>query len=257
MSVEPIAVGVIDETPTLGTCERLFREGERDEKRGQLKQAVALQLIRDNRLYRAKHATFDEYVERVLGYQRTWAYQRIALAGVAQEMSAIADIPPITNEGQARAIKPVLRDHGPEVAAEVLREAADDDGKLTARSISEAATRVIEPEIVDAEVIDDEPPVLTSQQWMAREGYVDEPEPRRRTDAEREALRAKSKADAIRQRNLDLNVGFSTISELKHPHILDEVLEHWQPLSTDWTPAMLHDLADLLHQIADQWKATA
>lgn len=118
-------------------------------------------------------------------------------------------------------------------------------------------TRVIEPEIVDAEVIDDEPPVLTSQQWMAREGYVDEPEPRRRTDAEREALRAKSKADAIRQRNLDLNVGFSTISELAHPHILDEVLQNWQPLSTDWTPAMLHDLADLLHQIADRWKATA
>jgi len=102
-----------------------------------------------------------------------------------------------------------------------------------------------------------EPPVLASQQWMAREGYTDELSQRRRTDAEREALRAKSKADAIRQRNLDLNVGFSTISELAHPHILDEVLQNWQPLSTDWTPAMLHDLADLLHQIADQWKATA
>lgn len=104
-----------------------------------------------------------------------------------------------------------------------------------------------------------EPEVLTSQQWMAREGYdrPDELAPRRRTEAEREALRAKSKADAIRQRNLDLNVGFSTISELAHPHILAEVLDNWQPLSTDWTPAMLHDLADLLHSIADQWKATA
>lgn len=256
MSVEPIAVGVIDETPTLDTCERLFREGERDERRGQLKQAVALQLVRDQRLYLEHFATFEEYVEKRLGYTKGWASQRISLATTAAQFTNV-NTPAITNEGQARAIKPVLRDHGPEVAAEVLREAADDEGKITARSISEAATRVIEPEIVDAEVIDDEPPVLTSQQWMAREGYVDEPEPRRRTDAEREALRAKSKADAIRQRNLDLNVGFSTISELAHPHILDEVLQNWQPLSTDWTPAMLHDLADLLHQIADRWKATA
>lgn len=66
----------------------------------------------------------------------------------------IGNTPQITTESHARAIKPVLRDHGPEVAAEVLREAADDDGKLTARSISEAATRVIDPDIVDAEVIE-------------------------------------------------------------------------------------------------------
>ena len=253
MSLEPLAMGVIEDSATLGDCERLFREGEQDEKRGQLKQAVALQLVRDRRLYREHFSTFEEYVEKRLGYTDRWAHQRIALAQVAEQLNhgSVA----ITNERQARAIKPILRDHGPEVAAEVLREAAD-DGRLTARSISEAATRVIEPEIVEAEVIDDEP-VLTSQQWMAREGYTDELSQRRRTEAEREALRAKSKADAIRQRNLDLNVGFSTISELKHPHILDEVLEHWQPLSTDWTPAMLHDLADLLHQIADRWKATA
>lgn len=171
MSVEPIAIGVIDETPTLDTCERLFREGERDERRGQLKQAVALQLVRDQRLYLEHFATFEEYVEKRLGYTKGWASQRISLATTAAQFTNV-NTPAITNEGQARAIKPVLRDHGPEIAAEVLREAADDDGKLTARSISEAATRVIEPEIVDAEVIDEEPPVLTSQQWMAREGYT-------------------------------------------------------------------------------------
>jgi len=79
----------------------------------------------------------------------------------------------------------------------------------------------------------------------------------RRKDQAAEEQRAHFKAQAIKQRNLDLNVGFSTISELAHPHILAEVLDNWRPLSTDWTPAMLHDLADLLHQIADQWKATA
>ena len=104
-----------------------------------------------------------------------------------------------------------------------------------------------------------EPEVITADEFMAREGYATDELAARRTstDAERDARRAHYKAQAIRQRNLDLNVGFSTISELKHPHILDEVLQNWQPLSTDWTPAMLHDLADLLHQIADRWKVTA
>lgn len=252
MSLEPVAVGVIEDSATLEDCEAALHQVERN---AAIAQGAILRHVRDHRLYREHHATFEEYVEKRLGYTEAWASQRISLADTVAELTMV-NSPAITNERQARAIKPILRDHGPEVAAEVLREAADDDGKMTARSISEAATRVIEPEIVEAEVIDDEP-VLTSQQWMAREGYTDELSQRRRTEAEREALRAKSKADAIRQRNLDLNVGFSTISELAHPHILDEVLEHWQPLSTDWTPAMLHDLADLLHQIADQWKVTA
>ncbi len=107
--------------------------------------------IRDNRLYEAKHATFEAYVERSLGYTEGWASQRISLADTVNALyhGKEDDPPTITTERQARAIKPVLRDHGPEVAAEVLREAADDDGKITARSITEATSRVIEPEVVD------------------------------------------------------------------------------------------------------------
>lgn len=216
------------------------------ERNAAIAQGVILRHVRDHRLYKASgFATFEEYVEQRLGYTRDWADKRIGLASVVEQLPTIVGSPAITNEGQARAIKPVLRDHGPEVAAEVLREAADDNGKLTARSITEATARVIEPE------------VITADEWMAREGHIDELAPRRRTDAEREEKRAHYKAQAIKQRNLDLNVGFSTISELKHPHILNEVLDNWRPLSTDWTAPMLHDLADLLHQIADQWKANA
>lgn len=102
--------------------------------------------------------------------------------------------------------------------------------------------------------------VLTSEEWEARQGYgtTDELAQRRRTDAEREALRAKSKADAIRQRNLDVNVAFSTIDEIsRHPHILAEVQDNWQELAQHWSADRLHDLADALHQIADQWRVTA
>lgn len=244
MSLEPITMGEIAPEATLADCKRALHQVERN---AAIEQGVILRHVRDNRLYiEGGYSTFEECVEKEFGYERTWAYRRIDLAETVA-MLPMGNMPAITSERQARAIKPVLRDHGPDVAAEVLREAADDTGRITARSITEATVRVIEPE------------VITAEEWMAREGYAPEapPAPRRRTDAEREALLAKSKADAIRQRNLDVNIGFSVISELKHPHILDEVLDNWQPLSTDWTAPMIHDLADLLHQIADRWKATA
>ena len=177
MSIQPIAMGVIEESATLEDCEHVYQQAERN---AAIIKGAVLQHVRDHRLYQqAQFASFEEYAEKRIGIQRAHAYRLIDLASTAAALSPIGDIPPITNEGQARAIKPVLRDHGPEVAAEVLREAAGDDGRITARSISEAASRVIEPEIVDAEVIDDEPPVLTSQQWMAREGYdlPDDPDP--------------------------------------------------------------------------------
>lgn len=255
MSVEPIAIGVIDETPTLDTCERLFREGERDERRGQLKQAVALQLVRDQRLYLEHFATFEEYVEKRLGYTKGWASQRISLATTAAQFTNV-NTPAITNEGQARAIKPVLRDHGPEVAAEVLREAADDEGKITARSISEAAARVIEPEIVDAEVIDDEPPVLTSQQWMAREGYTDDSLPRRRTEAEKQYQQAEAEEQAIRNLINDAHLAFTIIDGYRHPETVQRIRAHWVPQVRDWTATDIRELASILTAVADQWETT-
>lgn len=82
------------------------------ERNAAIQQGVILRHIRDTGLYREKHATFADYCEKDLGYTRDWAYKRIDLADTVQQMSAIADIPQIAKESQARAIKPVLRDHG-------------------------------------------------------------------------------------------------------------------------------------------------
>ena len=244
MSIEPIAMGEIQPEATLEDCEQALHAVERN---AAIQQGVILRHVRDHRLYEsAGFRSFEECVEQRFGYQRTWAYQRIDLADTVQKMSAIADAPVITTESHARAIKPILRDHGPEVAADVLAE-AEASGKITARSITEAAERVIEPE------------VITADEWMAREGYAqpDELAARRTTDAERERFRAEDKAKAIRQRNLDVNVAFTAIDELTNPDILAEVQAHWQPLAQHWTAARLHQLADTLHAIADQWKVTA
>lgn len=245
MSIEPIAMGEIQPEATLEDCEQALHAVERN---AAIQQGVILRHVRDYRLYKAAgFPSFAEYVEQRLGYTRDWAYKRMDLAETRSALlSTNVYTPEITNEGQARAIKPILRDHGPEVAAEVLAE-AEASGRVTARSITEAAERVIEPE------------VITADEWMAREGYAqpDELAARRTTDAERERFRAEDKAKAIRQRNLDVNVAFTAIDELTNPDILAEVQAHWQPLAQHWTAARLHQLADTLHAIADQWKVTA
>ena len=101
---------------------------------------TALATIRDARLYRVKHATFEDYCRERWNLSRPRAYQLIDAADTAEEMSTIVDTPSITNEGQARAITSTLKEHGPEVAAEVLREAARDT--LTAASIIKVANEL-------------------------------------------------------------------------------------------------------------------
>lgn len=162
MSIEPIAMGEIQPEATLEDCEQALHAVERN---AAIQQGVILRHVRDHRLYEsAGFRSFEECVEQRFGYQRTWAYQRIDLADTVQKMSAIADAPVITTESHARAIKPILRDHGPEVAADVLAE-AEASGRITARSITEAAERRLI-------VVEDEAP-LPANEWMAREGYAD------------------------------------------------------------------------------------
>lgn len=101
---------------------------------------TALARIRDGRLYRATHATFEDYCRERWGFSRNYANKQIAAAetvrAVEREMGTNV---PIANEGQARAIAPILKEHGPEVAAEVLRQAAS-SGVLTAVGITEHGT---------------------------------------------------------------------------------------------------------------------
>lgn len=121
----------------------------------------ALADIRDRRLYRGEYVAFEDYCRERWNLSRTHADRMITASQVAEEMAPIGAI---STESQARAIKPILRDHGPEVAADVLAE-AEASGKITARSITEAAERRLI-------VVEDEAP-LPANEWMAREGYAD------------------------------------------------------------------------------------
>ncbi len=78
----------------------------------------------------------------------------------------------------------------------------------------------------------------------------------RADDVAKAAKRAEAKAAAVRQFNADLNVAFTSLDMLRHPDRLREAQDNWNPLVRQWTADDLHSLADLLHDIADQWRAT-
>lgn len=91
----------------------------------------ALLEVRGSKLYQVEYETFEAYLKGRWNLTRTRGYQLMEAAGV----SKVLDIPV---ESQARAIAPVLRDHGPEVAAEVMAEASA-NGAPTAEKVRAAA----------------------------------------------------------------------------------------------------------------------
>jgi hypothetical protein len=103
---------------------------------------TALAAIRDARLYRLEYATFEDYCRERWGFSRVRAHQMIDAAAVVGALTIVnTETPTLTNEGQARAIASTLKEHGPEVAAEVLREAAEVG--LSAKSIQQTAARAV------------------------------------------------------------------------------------------------------------------
>ena len=92
----------------------------------------ALARVRDGRLYRDRHGTFEAYCRDRWGLPRTRAYDIISAAETASAVSEISDTPP-ANEAQAKA----LRGLPPEQAAETMRAASDaTGGRVTAAAIA-------------------------------------------------------------------------------------------------------------------------
>jgi N6-adenosine-specific RNA methylase IME4 len=98
---------------------------------------LALAEIRDSRLYRESHGTFEAYLDERWGMSRGHGYRLIDGAQVAELVSPIGDI---ANEAQARELVPLLADeaelvetfrelraeHGDRLTAEKVRAAVDD-----------------------------------------------------------------------------------------------------------------------------------
>lgn len=121
--------------PTLHECEEVIERGlETFVEVGQ-----ALMVIRDGRLYKATHSSFDDYCRERWGWDRTRASQLITSSEVLNMFNTL-EAPAPTNDRQARALAPLKDD--PEAMAEVMEqvtEAAEAAGsKVTAQQIKDA-----------------------------------------------------------------------------------------------------------------------
>ena len=65
---------------------------------------VALRELRDKRLYRSTHRTFEKYCRERFRFQRSHSYQMIDAAGVVENLSAIGGQILPTNERQVRPL---------------------------------------------------------------------------------------------------------------------------------------------------------
>jgi len=124
---------------------------------GYVEAGMALADIRDRRLYRDQHPTFEAYCRQRWGFARRTAYQLIDAAGVVSVLCANAHIPSPRSEGVARELVP-LRDtpdrlretwaatvekHGPDPTAKQVRAIinAGDERRRVVRPLPDNAPR--------------------------------------------------------------------------------------------------------------------
>lgn len=104
----------------------------------------ALMDIRDNRLYRQTHATFEAYCRERWDMGRERAYQFIGAAEVVKALGAGDGEGPV-NEAQARELVTIAHVGGPE-AVQAVWKAAQETGKpVTATVLREVARTVAAP----------------------------------------------------------------------------------------------------------------
>jgi hypothetical protein len=106
----------------------------------------ALISIRDGKLYRQNHDTFEAYCDKRWGLKRQRAYQLIEAAEVAEAVSQISDIR-IARESHAKALAPVKKN--PEQMAEAMQRASV-IAAPTAERIAQAVKDIVREEAVKA-----------------------------------------------------------------------------------------------------------
>ena len=100
----------------------------------------ALQVIRDARLYRNTHATFEEYLADRWDMSRPQAYRLIDAWPLAERLSPIGDK---INESQVRELLPLAARHGADAAETVFRAVAETNGAHVTAAVLHGAVSIL------------------------------------------------------------------------------------------------------------------
>jgi DNA modification methylase len=119
----------------------------------------ALLEIRDARLYRETHESFEAYLDERWGICRSRGYQLIDAAKVAAALSTAVDLEPPVNEAQARALVSLVGDE--KAMIEVWRDLrVEHGGRVTADLVRQAVSERIAREAFCREPITASEPTL-------------------------------------------------------------------------------------------------
>lgn len=102
---------------------------------GFLEAGRALLAIRDGKLYRSTHGTFEDYCSERWDISRSYGYRMIGAAEVIENLSPIGDILP-ANESQVRPLASLEPEQQREVWTKAIESA--DGGKVTAAHVEKA-----------------------------------------------------------------------------------------------------------------------
>jgi hypothetical protein len=103
----------------------------------------ALQLVRDARLYRGTHGTFEAYVEERWEMSRPQAYRLIEAWPLADRLSPMGDN---LNERQVRELLPLASRHGSDAAVTVYETVVAADGVNVTAALLHAAVATLPPD---------------------------------------------------------------------------------------------------------------
>jgi hypothetical protein len=109
----------------------------------------ALLEIRDSRLYRIEHGTFEEYCRDKWGMSKPYAIQMIAASKVAKNLETVAIATKPTTESQARPLTTLPADKQPEAWSRAVEIAGGD--QPTAKQVQAAVFEVMPPEPISPE----------------------------------------------------------------------------------------------------------
>lgn len=132
------------ERRSLGNLEKVIENGVESF----LATGSALKEIRDQRLYREGHNTFESYLKTKWGFDRSYAHRLIDASDVKKDLLPIGNKIPkakeINTEWQLRELTDVPEDFLEEVIEKASEIAGD--APLTAKVLKEAREQVLEPE---------------------------------------------------------------------------------------------------------------
>lgn len=127
----------VKEVSALTECERVIEAGQKTF----VEVGQALLKIRESRLYRAEHGTFEEYCLSRWGMARSHAHRLIDAAAVTKNLSPIGDIP--KTEAVVRPLTKLAPDQQREAWTKANEKAASENRPVTARDVGEMVVEIV------------------------------------------------------------------------------------------------------------------